>query len=60
MANNEHYAQIIFEKFQHETKILAEAISMHADKLEELQQKVNCIENRLDYGGIPKHFIKNI
>jgi hypothetical protein len=54
MAQEDRYTQIIIEETRRQIKILAEGHQMQVDKLNNLKQKVDAIELRLDCAGIPK------
>ena len=54
MAKEERYTQIMLEDLKHQIKILAEGHDLLADKLENVKQKIDDIEMRLDFAGTPK------
>ncbi|MFA4858705.1 MAG: hypothetical protein WC901_03385 [Candidatus Margulisiibacteriota bacterium] len=56
MTNDNHFTEIIFEKFQKEVKLVAEGHLLLKEKLEEIRERVEKIETRLDFAGIPKKY----
>ncbi|MBU0687211.1 MAG: hypothetical protein KKB81_05110 [Candidatus Margulisbacteria bacterium] len=60
MAQEERHTQIMLEDIKHKLKIIAEGHEMLAQKIDIISDKVESLDNRMDFAGLPKQSLKSI